>query len=597
MTFISLATCYQTHRSTFSQNMESSKTISEGNFDFQKQDNRRSSNLYGDSILKQNAVVGNFGEGTSSLSLSRNSLESHGSVYEWSIGESSFGGSFGHDETDGHVFGGNFRSSATDDVQVVPNFNDILETLHVDMDKKTSQSTSFLTESETSTRARQDQNCDNSVPKRRHSERDELEIYFPCVLTPIPVDRLYSTLSDDSTVFKFPATSGEFLVDDKSERTLLHQLDSSHTSISTTEGRHSLESFGNFSVFSLPYGSQVQFETSSNMLTSETCKKQDFSDTHCSALGKNYNSSNEEHCSHSSSGPWKMAEKQILPPTATSVESTFNFQKCLTSICHAEAVDSVQRPIPQAPTPALLLEFNATSNSELNLKFPPNLTYDADHSSINRVSLEETLTNSFYFQNRARNLGFGNPESECGKAPSKHSNAVVFNRNAATSPSEINARLNSAPDNFGKRNFKPTTQLSCYSNIDKFKSKTTASIDNPSSPRLTRTCGITKNSCTRTRSAKTERSHKIGHDIRDFHNDMEKQRRTNMKTRFENLRLSMPELCDNGKASKIVILQKALQYIGKLEQESIELEKKKRTERFRNMELLEKLQTITSGKC
>lgn len=81
--------------------MESSKTISEGTFDFPKLDNRRSSNLNGDSILKQNSLVGNFEGRTSCLSLSRNSLESHGSVYEWSIGESSFGGSFGHDETDG----------------------------------------------------------------------------------------------------------------------------------------------------------------------------------------------------------------------------------------------------------------------------------------------------------------------------------------------------------------------------------------------------------------------------------------------------------------------------------------------------------------
>ena len=579
--------------------METSKTISEGTFDFQKQDNRRSSNLYGDSILKQNSLVGIFEGRTSCLSRSRNSRESHGSVHEWSIGESSFGGSFGHDDTDGNVFGGNFRSSVTDDVQVVPDFNDILETLHVDMDKRSAPSASFLTEIENSTRARQDQNCDNSVPKRRHSERDELEIYFPCVLTPIPVDRLYSTLSDDSTVFRFPATSGEFLADDKSECGSLHQLDSSHNSISTTEGRHSLESFGNFSVFSLPYGSQM----SANMLelTSETCKKQNLFATRSSVHGKDYNTSKEEHCSQSSCGPSELAEKQISPPTATSVENNFNFQKSYTNICHPEAVGtaevSMQRPISQALTYALPLEFNTAPNSELHDKFPPNLTLDADLSSINPVSLEETLTNSFFFQNHTRKLGFGNPELEGGKAPSEHTNAVVFNRSAGT-PSEINTSLYSAPDNFGKRNFKPTRQLSCYSNIDKFKSKTTvtANIDNENSPRLTRTCSKAKNS-RRTRSAKTERSHNIGPDIRDFHNDMEKQRRTNMKTRFENLRLSMPELGDNGKASKIVILQKALQYIGKLEQESIELEKKKRAERFRNMELLDKLQTITSGKC
>lgn len=583
--------------------MDSSKPISEGTFDFQKQDNRLYSNLYGDSVLKQNSIVGNFEGRTSCLSLSRNSLESNGSVYEWSIGESSFGGSFGHDETDGNVFGGNFRSSATDDAQVVPDFNDILETIHVDMDKRSIPSTSFLTEYETSTRARQDQNCNNSVPKRRHSERDELEIYFPCVLTPIPVDRLYSTLSDDSTVFKFPASSGEFLPDDKSGHGLLHKSDSAYNSISSTEGRHSLESFGNFSVFSLPYGSQEQFDVSTDMLelTSETCKKQDLSDAYISTHGEDHNTSKEEYFSEGSD-PSEMVEKQILPLTATSVENDLNFQ---TNSCQPEAVNttedtyggkfSMQRPISQGLTYALPLEFNTAQNSEHHVKFPPNLTFDADLSSVNPVSLEETLTNSFFFQNRARKLGVGNHEFECGKAPSEHGSAVVFNCSAGTS-SEINSSLYSAPDNFRKRNSKPARQLTCYSNIDRFKSKTTASIDNENSPCLTRTCGKVKN-IRKTKSAKTERSHKNGPDTRDFHNDMEKQRRTNMKTRFENLRLAMPELWDNGKASKIVILQKALQYIGMLEHESIELEKRKRAERLRNIELLDKLQKITSGKC
>ena len=261
--------------------MDSSKPISEGTFDFQKQDNRRYCNLYGDSILKQNLIAGTFQSRISCVSQSRNMLESNGSVYEESIGgESSFGGSFGHDETDGSVFGGKFRSSSADDAQVVPDFNDILETIHVDMDKSSISSVSFLTEREASIRTRQDDNCDKSGPKRRHSERDELEIYFPCVLTPIPVDRLYSTLADDPTVFKFPASSSEFLPDDKAGHGLLNQLDGSFNSTSTAEGRrHSLESFGNLSAFSFPFGSRIQFEHSGNMLDlpSETCKKQDLS--------------------------------------------------------------------------------------------------------------------------------------------------------------------------------------------------------------------------------------------------------------------------------------------------------------------------------
>lgn len=584
--------------------MDSSKPISEGTFDFQKQDNRRYCNLYGDSILKQSFSVETFQGRESCFSQSRNSLKSNGSVYEESFGESSFGGSFGHDETDGNVFDENFRSAAVDDAQVVPDFNDILETIHVDIDKSSIPSASFLTEPEASTRTRQDENCDNSSSKRRHSERDELEIYFPCVITPIPVDRLYSTLSDDSTVFKFPASSGEFLPDDKAGHGPSNQLDGPYNSISNAEGRrHSLESFGNLSVFSFPYGSQVQFEVSGNMLElpSETCKKQELSKSCISTQGKFYNTS-EEGYFYEDTGPPEISEKQTLPLPGTAVENNFNFQESSTNSCRPEAVNiaddtyggkvSIQQPTSQTIY-GLPFQLNTAENAEHHVSFPPNLTFHAN-LSVNPVSLEETLTNGFFFQNRAREPVVGNHELNGGEVPFEHSRPEFLVCSEGTS-SELNSSLYSARDNFYKRNSRQTRELSRHSNIDKIKSEATASIDEENSPCMTRTSGKVKNS-RKTKTIKTERAHKHG-DTRDFHNDMEKQRRTNMKTRFQNLRLTVPELWDNEKASKIVILQQAFQYIGVLEKESTELEIMKRAERLRNIELLEKLQTITSGKC
>ena len=70
-----------------------------------------------------------------------------------------------------------------------------------------------------------------------------------------------------------------------------------------------------------------------------------------------------------------------------------------------------------------------------------------------------------------------------------------------------------------------------------------------------------------------------------------------MKARFQNLRMALPELSDNQRASKIAILRKALECIGMLEKESVKLEHIKRTEKLKNIELLNKLQNITSGQC
>jgi len=57
-------------------------------------------------------------------------------------------------------------------------------------------------------------------------------------------------------------------------------------------------------------------------------------------------------------------------------------------------------------------------------------------------------------------------------------------------------------------------------------------------------------------------------DKRNLHNNMERQRRIELKEFFEMLRKCVPETADNERASKVSILQKAEKYIKSLKQKS-----------------------------
>lgn len=81
-------------------------------------------------------------------------------------------------------------------------------------------------------------------------------------------------------------------------------------------------------------------------------------------------------------------------------------------------------------------------------------------------------------------------------------------------------------------------------------------------------------------------------DLKAFHNDTEKQRRDQMKVRFEKLRKVIPKIEKFPKASKIVILRKAKECILHLEKEENRLEALKKTLKIKNKQLLEKLQSI-----
>lgn len=82
---------------------------------------------------------------------------------------------------------------------------------------------------------------------------------------------------------------------------------------------------------------------------------------------------------------------------------------------------------------------------------------------------------------------------------------------------------------------------------------------------------------------------------RATHNVLERQRREDLKCRFQRLRDSIPELEDNDRASKVMILKKAREYVHQLHLEEERLRADKELERQRRLILLERLNCLRQG--
>ncbi len=78
------------------------------------------------------------------------------------------------------------------------------------------------------------------------------------------------------------------------------------------------------------------------------------------------------------------------------------------------------------------------------------------------------------------------------------------------------------------------------------------------------------------------------------HNDIERQRRNDMKARFDSLKAAIPEIENIERTPKILVLSKAKEFIGKLHKKEKQLDIEKEKERKRNRILLEKLVKLTN---
>lgn len=79
---------------------------------------------------------------------------------------------------------------------------------------------------------------------------------------------------------------------------------------------------------------------------------------------------------------------------------------------------------------------------------------------------------------------------------------------------------------------------------------------------------------------------------RAVHNVLERKRRNDLKTSFHQLRARVPELEDNERSPKVVILRKAKDYIEQLKTDEARLRKELDKENKKNKELTNKLSAL-----
>ncbi len=93
------------------------------------------------------------------------------------------------------------------------------------------------------------------------------------------------------------------------------------------------------------------------------------------------------------------------------------------------------------------------------------------------------------------------------------------------------------------------------------------------------------------KSSKIQNNSEVG---RPTHNDIERQRRNDMKARFDALKSTVPDIENMERTPKILILSKAAEFIRKLHGQEKQLDVEKERERKRNRMLLEKLVQLTN---
>lgn len=533
-----------------------------------------------DCPIRQKSISPTFQHTSLCPSVDLSSFERNaGNALESWTYEKNLGGTIGHSETDGSIFGGKFRSVALEDVQVVPDFGDVLDSHHENvLPAPFAVADSILSPQVYN---------DSPGPKRRDSERDELEIYLPCVLTPIPVDRLYSTLDKDSTIFVFPGSSDKWLLNDKAKQVASSEQEDISLSI-FQRNRHSLDSFANESIFSFPEGndSESDISTMKSERTLDFYPQVEFStEGTSSVIGDHCGATvvKGQSCFLGIDRPSIFEEQDAFAQRA-NVEENISFPKALGNCFCTETsnFDSGEDKMNRKDSAVLNLSHSTTYNIPIQSKSATTLLNH--HQFGRKFSLNTELppfTNLPNMLNRSSKPVL----IEDGNCKGDES----FPRTSSTSfvevtPGVLNSKILNEPKSSLETMSERVTDLSTSDGEEKRENNSLDLI----------TC---KSERMKFRSkSKSMRSFHCDNS-RIFHNDMEKQRRVNMKTRFENLRIVVPALLDRKKASKIIILQKAIECIGMLERESIVLENVKGKERLRNAELLNRLQKITAQKC
>ena len=82
---------------------------------------------------------------------------------------------------------------------------------------------------------------------------------------------------------------------------------------------------------------------------------------------------------------------------------------------------------------------------------------------------------------------------------------------------------------------------------------------------------------------------------RASHNVLERKRRNDLKNSFDILRMRIPDLEENQRAPKVVILRKAVDYIGQLKINQKRMDDEYNRQNLRHRRLMERLATLKNS--
>ncbi|XP_031573361.1 myc protein-like [Actinia tenebrosa] len=414
-------------------------------------------------------------------------------------------------------------------------------------------------------------------PERRHSDTDSLDVYLkPCVITPTKVEDLYSTLeSQNNIIFQFPPEK------------MTTPLECSESNVQANQENEGLDDSNAFEIqlCSLSHHEGLNIE-SGNDRNLNPYHSNDLFEQKCHCFLNTNMGLSHRLASHHLEPESRIQTNNDSPSNIPSILSnTTEFQK--------PSDYSESSSLNESSFPPFLLELSNQRCFPLKEARgkPANICQNIPNGSISL-----NCDKKDYLHTENKDNSSDKREAIKEEPQGKLSTAInVFREDSKTIPHHVqnqertantkNDEKQAEPRKFDNQNFKhllshsETLKKESCVNISLFeKNYMESDVEMSSEVRKIATRG------------------KTHHDTRNIHNDTEKQRRDDMKTRFENLRQVIPKIENVEKTPKVQILKQAWKYITYLEQEEQTLEIIKTREKEYNQKLLKRLQNIVKGK-
>ena len=275
--------------------------------------------------------------------------------------------------------------------------------------------------------------------------------------------------------------------------------------------------------------------------------------------------------------------------------------------------------LPPSYTPALVDKIQSTINQEDLTMFPfPPISDDSvsDCSHNDDTDVDMPTASSFFSCIQEENLSKATSSSQIYDRDNHNNNIDMMNNNNNNEMNNfntislvnnnnlsVNGLNNCVPNGINSNMAQPHGTCSVIQRSSTFTNNIGYSQNHLVVDSVAQTgTGKSKSSKSRAKEQsfrvvkKPPGKHK---EVRVLHNDVERKRRGEMHSRFQKLRENIPELENDKKAAKIMILKMAKKYIKNLEDDGRNMEQIKDYEKRRNRDLLDKLCRLTGthGVC